>query len=57
LLSERETQIHALIGKGLSNAEIATRLGLKATSVKQYSSILFQKLGVKNRTEAALLLK
>jgi two-component system, NarL family, nitrate/nitrite response regulator NarL len=57
LLSEREAQIHALIAKGLSNAEIATRLGLKETSVKQYTSILFQKLGVKNRTEAALLLR
>jgi DNA-binding NarL/FixJ family response regulator len=56
-LTEREAQIHALIGKGMSNAEIASKLGLKETTVKQYSSYLFQKLGVKNRTAAALRLK
>jgi two-component system, NarL family, nitrate/nitrite response regulator NarL len=56
-LSERESQIHALIGKGISNREIAEQLSLSEATIKQYASQLFKKLKVKNRVEAALLLK
>ncbi len=56
-LTERETQIHALIGKGISNRDIADKLSLSEATIKQYASQLFKKLGVKNRVEAALLLK
>jgi two-component system, NarL family, nitrate/nitrite response regulator NarL len=56
-LTERESQIHALIAKGISNRDIADRLSLSEATIKQYASQLFKKLGVKNRVEAALLLK
>ncbi len=54
-LTDRESSILALIAKGNSNAEIASSLGLTEATVKQYSSFMFKKLKVKNRTEAALL--
>jgi two-component system, NarL family, nitrate/nitrite response regulator NarL len=56
-LTAREEQIHKLIGKGASNRDIADRLQLSEATVKQYASQLFRKLGVKNRVEAALLMK
>lgn len=56
-LSDREKQIHRLIGRGLSNLDIGKQLDLKEATVKHYSSRLFKKLGVRNRTEAALLIK
>jgi two-component system, NarL family, nitrate/nitrite response regulator NarL len=56
-LTERESQIHALIGKGISNRDIAEQLSLSEATIKQYASQLFKKLKVKNRVEAALLLK
>jgi two-component system, NarL family, nitrate/nitrite response regulator NarL len=56
-LSAREKQIHLLIGRGLSNLDIGKQLDLKEATVKHYSSRLFKKLGVRNRTEAALLIR
>lgn len=55
LLTGREKQILQLLGKGLSNQEIAGKLGLRANTVKHYLTPLLKKLGVRNRTEAALL--
>jgi two-component system, NarL family, nitrate/nitrite response regulator NarL len=54
-LSEREGQIFRLMGEGLTNQEIAERLGLRENTVKHYITPMMQKLGVRNRTEAALL--
>ncbi len=54
-LTEREDQIFRLIGEGLSNLEIGQRLGLSENTVKHYITPLLHKLGVRNRTEAALL--
>jgi two-component system, NarL family, nitrate/nitrite response regulator NarL len=55
-LTEREIQILELIGKGKSNSEISQALNLSEATVKHYITPLFRKLGVKNRTEAALSL-
>ncbi len=55
LLSKRETQIFELLSKGMSNRDIAKKLRLGEETVKHYNTQMFQKLGVKNRTEAALL--
>ncbi|MEQ1698380.1 MAG: response regulator transcription factor [Hyphomicrobiaceae bacterium] len=54
-LSTREQQILELLGEGLSNNDIAGRLELTENTIKHYITSLLQKLGVRNRTEAALL--
>jgi DNA-binding NarL/FixJ family response regulator len=46
--------VWALIADGLPNHAIAKRLGLSANTVKFHVQHLFSKLGVKNRTAAAL---
>lgn len=53
-LTGREREVWALIADGLPNHAIAKRLGLSANTVKFHVQHLFSKLGVKNRTEAAL---
>jgi len=53
-LTPREREVWALVAAGLTNPEIAQRLGLSDNTVKFHVQHLFSKLGVKNRTEAAL---
>jgi two-component system, NarL family, nitrate/nitrite response regulator NarL len=54
-LSSREEIILAQVSKGLSNKEIARALNLREKTVKHYMTHIMQKLGVGNRSEAALL--
>lgn len=54
-LTEREQQIVELLGDGLSNQEIAEELGLTENTIKHYMTPILQKLGVRNRTAAALI--
>lgn len=54
-LGLREHQILALIGDGLTNRQIAQRLGLAEKTVKNYVSSLLAKLGLEHRTQAAIL--
>lgn len=54
-LTQRERQIFDLLGEGLSNQDIASRIGLTENTVKHYITPLLHKLGVRSRTEAALL--
>lgn len=53
-LTPREREVWALVAAGLTNPEVAVRLGLSDNTVKFHVQHLFSKLGVKNRTEAAL---
>lgn len=53
-LSGRELQVLQQIVLGRSNKEIATAMGLGEESVKTYLRSLFQKLGVSDRTQAAI---
>ncbi len=53
-LTEREISLLQLVANGLSNKEIAAELGLAESTVKNRLSILFQKLDVKDRTQAAI---
>jgi DNA-binding NarL/FixJ family response regulator len=52
-LSMREAQVLELAALGLSNGEIAARLGVGVHAVKFHLSSVYRKLGVANRTEAA----
>jgi len=54
-LGKRETEIWGLIGEGLTNREVAERLALTEGTVKNYVSSLLGTLGVRHRTQAALL--
>jgi DNA-binding NarL/FixJ family response regulator len=54
-LTEREKQVLACLGAGLSNAQIGGRLYLAEATVKGYVSRLLLKLGCANRTQAGLL--
>lgn len=53
-LTEREISLLKLVAAGMSNKEIANELGLAESTVKNRLSILFQKLDVKDRTQAAI---
>ena len=53
-LSEREREILQLLVHGLSNREIAERLSLAEGTVKNYVSGILQKMGVRDRTQAAV---
>lgn len=54
-LTLRQREVLALIGKGLSNREIADALQIAEATVKIHVSAVIRVLGVRNRTEAALL--
>ncbi|MCI0634937.1 MAG: response regulator transcription factor [Actinobacteria bacterium] len=53
-LSEREREVLVLVGSGLANKQIASRLGISEKTVKGHLSRIFQALGVADRTQAAL---
>jgi DNA-binding NarL/FixJ family response regulator len=54
-LTERERQIVAAIGGGASNREVAHALSMSEQTVKNHLSRIFEKCGVSNRTELAIL--
>ena len=53
-LSDRDREILHLLGRGFTNAEIAQSLFLTEGTVKNYVSNILSKLGVTDRTQAAL---
>lgn len=54
-LTDREREVLALVGAGLSNAEIGRRLHLVEGTVKSYLTSIFTRLDVRNRVQAAIL--
>ena len=54
-LTRREREVLALVGSGLSNAEIADRLHVGVTTVKTHMSSLIAKTGTANRIGLAVL--
>lgn len=56
VLSRRELQILNLIARGVTNDEIAKKLSIRSPTVKTHASHIFDKLNVRNRTQAALFL-
>lgn len=53
-LNERESEVLKLLAQGLTNADIAARLYLSEGTVRNYTSAIFSKLGVSDRTQAAV---
>lgn len=54
LLSARETTVLEMLALGLTNGQMAERLSVTVHAVKSHLSSIYQKLGVTNRTEAAV---
>lgn len=54
-LTARQGEILAALGKGASNKQIAYSLGIVEGTVKGQLKSIYRQLGVKNRTQAAML--
>jgi DNA-binding NarL/FixJ family response regulator len=57
ILTNRQREILDLVGEGLTNAQIAKRLFLTESTIKQHLRAAYKVLGVSNRTEAARLIR
>ncbi len=53
-LSSREMEVLAFVTKGMSNKEIASLLGISHQTVKNHVTSILRKLGVEDRTQAAI---
>ncbi len=53
-LTDREREVLALVAKGLANKQIARSLGISERTVKAHLTSVFQRIGVTDRTSAAL---
>lgn len=53
-LTEREAEVLALVGQGLSNREIAGKLFLSEGTVRNYVTALLEKLDLRDRTQLAI---
>lgn len=56
-ISKRELEVLELMASGMSNQEIADALFVSLNTIKSHSSHLFEKLGVKRRTQAVEMAK
>jgi DNA-binding NarL/FixJ family response regulator len=54
ILTDREREVLRLVARGLSNKEIARWLGISEKTVKAHLGAAFQRIGVRDRTQAAL---
>jgi DNA-binding NarL/FixJ family response regulator len=53
-LSAREREVLVLVGSGIPNKQIARRLGISEKTVKVHLTNVFRRIGVEDRTQAAL---
>jgi DNA-binding NarL/FixJ family response regulator len=53
-LTPRERQVLELVGQGLANKQIARKLNIREKTVKAHLTSVFQRIGVPDRTSAAL---
>ena len=57
ILSTRQREVLEFVGEGMTNAQIAKRLFLTESTVKQHLRSAYKVLGVSNRTEAVKLIR
>lgn len=55
-LTPRHTEVGALLAQGLSNKAIGAQLGISLATVKSHLTIMYARMKVKNRTQAAVKL-
>jgi DNA-binding NarL/FixJ family response regulator len=53
-LTDREHEVLELVGRGMANKQIARALGIREATVKAHLTSVFQRIGVRDRTSAAL---
>lgn len=53
-LTQREAQVYELMRAGKDNGTIAAELLLSKQTIRRYATVIYEKLGVKNRVEAIL---
>lgn len=53
-LTPREHEVIQLIGKGMDNQEIAETLNIEEQTVRNYVSLIYKKVGAKNRVQMVL---
>ena len=53
-ISEKEREIIELVAEGMSNKEIASQLYLSEGTVRNYLSIILEKLDLRDRTQLAV---
>lgn len=56
-LSPQQFRVLALVAQGLLNKQIADRLDVQERTVKAHLSAIFERLGVRNRTQAGVVLR
>ena len=56
-LTPQQFRVLALVAEGLLNKQIADRLGVQERTVKAHLTAIFERLGVRNRTQASVVLR
>ena len=56
-LTEQQSRVLAFLAEGLLNKQIADRLSIQERTVKAHVTAIFEKLQVRNRTQASMMLK
>ena len=56
-LSPQQFRVLALVAEGLLNKQIADRLDIQERTVKAHLTSIFERLGVRNRTQASVILR